>query len=181
MNALRARPLVFLLLLAAAAPATAGVFYSRDEALKFAFPATDSVEARDLFLTPTQVERLQQAASAKVESPLVTVYEARKDGRVEGLAIFDTQVVKTMPETLMVVMTPDGQVKSTVMCAFQEPEEYLPTARWFEQFKGKDSGSELRVGRDVAGVAGSTLSSRAITTAVRRAIALHTVWRSCGR
>ncbi|MBI3892284.1 MAG: FMN-binding protein [Candidatus Wallbacteria bacterium] len=167
---------LFWLALAGSAPAR--VFFSKDEALKAAFPAGQAVEAKDLFLTTEQVDTVQKACGSKLDSPLVTVYEARAAGKLDGLAVFDTQIVKTQPETLLVVLSPEGRVAATLMCSFQEPEEYLPTARWFEQFKGKAAGADLRVGGDIAGVVGSTLSSRSIAAAVRRALALHGVWRS---
>jgi Na+-translocating ferredoxin:NAD+ oxidoreductase RnfG subunit len=64
------------------------------------------------------------------------------------------------------------------MCAFAEPEEYLPAGRWFEQFAGKSSASALRVGRDVAAVTGCTLTSQAVARAVKRTLALSALLSS---
>ena len=51
------------------------------------------------------------------------------------------------------------------MLAFHEPLEYMPAARWFEQFERRRSRTPLRLGGDVHGIVGATLSTRAATEA----------------
>ena len=75
----------------------------------------------------------------------------------------------------MVVLTPEGAVRSLRVLAFHEPLEYLPAARWYEQFDRKSRAAPLRLGGDIDGVSGATLSARAATTSVRRALALYEV------
>ena len=70
---------------------------------------------------------------------------------------------------------PGGEVRSLRVLAFYEPLDYLPTKRWYRQFEAKSADAALRLGRDIHGVVGSTLSSRAATAGVRRALALHRV------
>src|SRR5258706_11466343 len=86
-----------LLCLASAAGAT--VFYSRDEALTLAFPEADRTEARDFFLTPEQRQAIQQMSRSELDSDLLTVYSGYAGERLLGYAIFDTHVVRTLPET----------------------------------------------------------------------------------
>ena len=49
-----------------------------------------------------------------------------KDGHAVGTAYFDTHVVRTMPETIMVVVDPAGAIARIEVLSFSEPEEYLP-------------------------------------------------------
>jgi hypothetical protein len=55
--------------------------------------------------------------------------------------------------------------------AFHEPLDYLPTGSWYDQFVGKSGQDGLRVGRDIHGVVGATLSARAAADGVRRMLA----------
>jgi hypothetical protein len=71
----------------------------------------------------------------------------------------------------MIVLTPGGEVRSVRILAFHEPLDYLPTDRWYDQFVGKTREDALRVGRDVHGVVGATLSARAAADGVRRMLA----------
>ena len=97
------------------------------------------------------------------------------DGREVGTAYFDTHVVRTMPETILVVVDPSGILARVEVLSFSEPEEYLPRPRWYAQFPGKPLDAELSVKRGVRPVVGATLTARATTAATRRVLALHRV------
>lgn len=174
----RSRRAAALLLLAALVPGAAGaaVFETQEHALGRAFPAPARVTRRTEFLSPAQVEAVRKAAQAAVESSVVTRYEARgPDGALLGTAYFDAHVVRTAKEVLMVVVAPDGSVRSVDVLAFGEPQDYLPRERWLVRIEGKKAGEELFVGRALAHVSGATLTTRAIAAAVRRVLALHAV------
>jgi hypothetical protein len=83
--------------------------------------------------------------------------------------------VRTHQEALLVVLAPDGRVRSLRVLAFYEPEEYLAPQRWLDRLLGRALDDRLRLGGDVHGIAGATLSSRAVTDAVRRSLALFEV------
>jgi hypothetical protein len=153
----------------------AKVFYARDEAMVLAFPDAENVAARDFFLTPEQRSDIESHAKAPLESNLLTVYVGHREQRVIGYAVLDTHVVRTLPETFLIVLTPDGEVAATYVLAFYEPLEYLPAQRWLEQFIGKRANDDLHVGHGIAAISGSTLSSRAIAAGIRRALAIHAV------
>lgn len=159
--------------LAVAAEAT--VFYARDEALQLAFPAADRTQARDFFLTPAQRSAIERRAKSHLDSDLLTVYVGSRGDKLLGYAMLDTHVVRTLPETFLIVLTPDGAVSATHVLAFYEPLEYLPAKRWLRQFAGKGLGDELQVGRGIAGITGSTLTSHAVSGGIRRALAIYDV------
>lgn len=153
----------------------ATVFHSREEALRVAFPQADRTAPRDFFLTPEQRSDIEHRAKAPLESNLITVYVGYRGEQLIGYAILDTHVVRTLPETFLVVLTPDGAVAATHVLAFYEPLEYLPGARWLAQLERKRLDDDLQIGRGLAAITGSTLSSRAVTAGVRRALAIHAV------
>jgi len=163
-----------LLLLAAVAPAAAKVFVTVDEALKLAFPGCE-VTRKTAFLTPEQVKRARELAGAEVPSALVNYYEAVKRGQPAGTAWFDTHRVRTLPETLLIVVDPQGKVGRIEVISFREPEEYLPRGAWYEQFRGRALDPDLQLKRGIHPVTGATLTARATTDAVRRVLALRQI------
>lgn len=171
-----ARAIGLLFLVLAWDRAEGKVFLTQDEALRLAFPAGTKVERKTAFLTETQ-----QAAAAKLAgaahppSALVVFYVGVRDGREIGAAYFDTHVVRTEPETLMVLVDPAGTVSRIEVLSFAEPEEYLPRERWYAQFPGRKLDDELAVQRAIRPVAGATLTVRATMEAVRRVLAIHRV------
>jgi hypothetical protein len=155
--------------------ADAKVFYARDEMMELAFADADNVTARDFFLTPEQRRAIEQQAQSALESDLLSVYTGWRDGRLLGYAIVDTHVVRTLPETFLVVLTPGGEIAATHVLAFYEPLDYLPSSRWLGQFEGRRLDEHFRIGDEIAAITGSTLSSRAVVGGVRRALAAYRV------
>jgi hypothetical protein len=148
----------------------AGVYLSRDEALRLAF-GDKAVERMSVFLTEDQLARAQELAGDDVEirSALVTRF-VDADGKS---AYFDTHLVRTLQETLMVVVTPQAIVERIEILSFLEPREYLPKEAWLEQFRGRELDRDLALKRKIHGITGATLSARAVTEATRRVLATH--------
>ena len=166
---------VAVALLCIAAGALAEVFFSQREALEVAFPETDKIERRSFVLTKAQVDAIQELARAPINSRIVTLHIGWREDRVIGYGVIDVHTVRTLPEALMVVLTPEGAVRSVRVLAFHEPKEYLPTERWFKQFQGHKLEPSLQLKRGIDAVTGATLSARATTRSVRRALALYQV------
>ncbi|MDQ5856815.1 MAG: FMN-binding protein [Acidobacteriota bacterium] len=161
--------------LAAGAVRSAPVYSSREQALARAFPSPAEVERKTHFLTDAERAKASRAARAKVESNLVVAYVARTPKGILGTAYFDTHTVRTLPETLLVVVRPDGTLGGVEVVAFGEPEDYLPRRRWLRLFAGRRLDADLAVGRGLAHVTGATLTTRAISDAARRVLAIHAV------
>jgi len=158
-----------------AGPAEAVVFFSRTEALELAFPDADRVDGETHILADEQVERVQALSRSPLESRLVKVYTGYREGELMGYAFIDVHNVRTLPEAFLVVLGPQGDVRALRVLAFHEPLEYKPADRWYEQFEAKSLAAPLRLGGDVHGIVGATLSARATTRGVRRALALYEV------
>lgn len=161
--------------LLAAAAAGAKVFLTPEEALKLAFPGA-TVERRTAYLTAAQQQAARKlSGDEELPSALATYYTGTKEGKLVGTAYFDTHTVRTMPETIMVVVDPAGAIARIEVLSFSEPEEYLPRAHWYEQFQGKPLDDELSLKRAIRPVTGATLTARATTDAARRVLALYRV------
>jgi hypothetical protein len=173
----RRRPEV-LLALAALLSGAAGAprFETHEEALARVFPPPRRVVRSTSFLSEEQLEAARKAAKAPVDSAVVTRYAAfGPDGTILATAYFDAHVVRTAREVLMVIVAPDGSVRSVDVLAFGEPQDYLPRGGWLKRVEGKKQEDGLFVGRALAHVTGATLTTRAIAAAVRRVLAVHSL------
>ena len=155
--------------------ASATVFLGKDEALALAFPGNDRIEERVVILTDAQKAEVERRARAKLESQLWTIYVGWKGAEVLGYAVIDSHIVRTLPETFMVVLDPKGTLRRVDVLAFHEPPEYLPTERWIGRFAGRTLDDDLKLGAGIQGITGATLSAQAMTAGVRRALALVAV------
>lgn len=149
-----------------------GTYLTKTAALKRAFPQADRVETVNLFLTPEEVAETSRLAGVPLASPLQTFYVGKKGNQTLGYAAIEAATVRTMPETVMIVLTPDTKVSFVEILAFFEPEEYLPSRRWLQQFVGAQLSAALRIGGSVQAMTGATLSAQAVTRQVRLTTAL---------
>jgi hypothetical protein len=155
-----------------AVPARARVLVTVDEALALAFPGA-RIERRTIFLTEAQRARATELAGQPPAAAIVHPYVATRDGEIVGTAYFDTHVVRTLAETVMIAVDREGRVGRVEVLSFDEPPDYLPREPWYRQFDQRTLDAELELRRSIRPVSGATLTARATTDAVRRVLALH--------
>jgi Na+-translocating ferredoxin:NAD+ oxidoreductase RnfG subunit len=160
---------------AAVVPAPAAAQLSLEEALRTAFPPPEQVERKTAFLDPATLDSVRQDAGpdVTVDQAVVSYYVATRDGAPVGVAYFDSHRVRTLNEVLMVVVGPDETVRRIEVLRFAEPPEYHPRDGWLMQFQGHALAPELSLKGSIHAMTGATLTSNAVTRAVRRVLALH--------
>ncbi|NOY25012.1 MAG: hypothetical protein GXP62_03980 [Oligoflexia bacterium] len=164
----------------ASSKAQAKVTLTTSDALALAFPGC-TVDQHTVYLTEGQRKAAAELAgadldSADLNSAIVHAYRGVCDGVLAGTAYFDTHRVRTLPETLLIVVGPDDAIDRVEVLSFGEPEEYRPPAGFYGQFTSFVLGDALSYKRaGLRRVTGATLSSDATLSAVRRTLALHQV------
>jgi hypothetical protein len=161
----------------ASAPAAGKTFLTGDEALRLAFPGC-TVTRHTVFLTDGERARAGALAGEAIPSAVVYPYVAEGDSAAAGTAYFDTHRVRTLPETLVIVVTPDGRVRRIEVLTFEEPDTYLARGPWLAQFLGRKLDDRLSLKRDIRPLAGATLTARATLATVRRVLAVDEVIRA---
>jgi hypothetical protein len=153
--------------------ASAEVYQRPQEALAAAFPAAE-IKARDLVLGEGDLAAVQREAAARFRDRLVTFYEARRKGVLEGYAVIHSHPVRTKRITWMMVLDPEGKVRRIEVLAFFEPPEYLPGPHWWARFRGAtpEKARDLVAGRGLDAVAGATLSVQTVSEQVRALLLL---------
>ena len=152
-----------------AAPARARVLMTQKDALAIAFPGA-APERRTAFLTDAQAKAVETAARSRLPSKVWTYYVAGST-----TAYFESHLVRTMNETVMVVVGAGGEVRFVEILSFVEPDEYMASKRWLDQLAGRRLDDELALRRGLRNIAGASLTAEAVTRAVRRALAVHQV------
>ncbi|MBP7147533.1 MAG: FMN-binding protein [Acidobacteria bacterium] len=124
---------------------------------------------------------IEHRAGTRPASRLLTYFAVSRGAEPLGTVYVDTHLVRTLPETVLVVVSPSGEVARVEIAAFREPPEYRPSDRWLGQFDRHRLTRELRANASIRTLAGATLSTRAVVDAVRRALALHEVLAAAGQ
>jgi len=166
--------LTFIVMLAALA-ASARVLMTQEQALASAFPAGTKVTREKFFLTPQQLADARRESGVDFNDQLIIRYAGTRDGKIAGWAYFDSHRVRTLPETVMIVVTPDAKIDRIDILSFDEPTDYFPKRRWLDQLLGRKLDPELSLNGAVRPISGASLTGRAIVNASRKVLALHHV------
>lgn len=142
---------------------------TQQQALASAFPGGQATRQVH-YLTPEQLKAARKESGLEFSDRMIVRYAGPN-----GFAYFDTHRVRTLPETVMVLVTPDGRIERVEILSFDEPPDYLPKERWMEQFEGRKLDEDLSMKRKIRPLSGASLSARAITNASRKVLALHKV------
>ncbi len=164
----------FLLLQTVITPSFAEIFYSKSEAMEIAFGKGMQVEQLSLFPDENEAAKIQQDSKVKLDSGLFTFYVGKDKDNILGYAAIETSTVRTKPETLMIVLTPDGELSKVFTLAFHEPPEYQVSDRWYEQLY-KRPLAEMDFNKGVDGISGATLSTRSALNSIRKVMAIYQV------
>lgn len=150
-------------------------YESRDAALARVFGAGARIEQRTVFLSRAQLDSAVARGGAPIQHLRVTYYEGWRQDSLLGRAYLDTHTVRNEHETVLVVLDPGGRTRNVDVLAFHEPEDYLTPPGWLRSLERRPLSRRLRPGDAVDAISGATLSTRAVTTAVRRVLALDSV------
>lgn len=150
---------------------------TQQEALTAAFPAGAKVTRQTFFLTKQQIDDARRESGVAFDQQLVIRYIGTVGDKIAGYAYFDTHRVRTEPETVMIVVTPDGRVDRIDILSFEEPTDYFPKKRWVDQILGRHLDSELSLNKAIRPLSGASLTAQAIVNASRKVLALHHVIR----
>ncbi len=129
------------------------------------------------YLTEDQNTAAYALTGDKKIRNIVYAYTISMNGDTVGIAYFDRHAVRSLPQTLMIVVTPKNAIERVEVITFTEPLEYRPPSRWYATFKNAVLTPEKTLSPSIHGVTGATLTHRATTRAAKRALALHRVLR----
>ncbi|MCZ6777818.1 MAG: FMN-binding protein [Acidobacteria bacterium] len=163
-------------LVLAAVPATwARVYATQQEALARLLPPPATIERHIAYLTEEQARRVEELSGESLQGHVVPYYVGRVEEKVIGYAFTDSHLVRTLPESVLFALDDAGRIRSTEILSFDEPSEYLPSPRWLKQFEQQALDDRLSLKQDIRTLTGATISSRVVTEAARRVLALFQV------
>jgi hypothetical protein len=174
----RLPPLIAALSLLILAPLRANaedVYWSTKSLLSDFFKSSERVTYVKLETAAAKAE-LSAMLGYVPSKPSYAVFIARTGERIDGYAVIDEELGQHLPITFGVKMLPTGEVDRLEVMIYREGYgDEIRESRFRRQFVGKRSGDALRFGEDVVAISGATISSKAMATGVRRAVALVNV------
>ena len=152
------------------------VYLTLEQAPRSVFPEADVFERKDIPVTPALGRRLRAlVAPAKptIWEPFYISFIAKKEQRVIGYAVICEEIGKHRPITFIAAITPEGKVRDVAIMAYRESQGGEVQRRGFlAQFQGKNLKNPIMPHQDIRNISGATLSVRALSRGVRKALAV---------
>lgn len=153
--------------------ADAQVYFTPRAVLAAFFPSSERVTYRRYEVSPELRRSLSQRLNTPITQSVYTFYIAQSGDKIDGYALIDDAPGQYMPITFAVQIAPAGALARLEIMTYREQYgSEVRDARFRQQFTGKTAATPLLPGQDVTVVSGATISSRALTLGVRRALLL---------
>ncbi len=148
-------------------------YFSLDEALGEVFARADSTWTEPWTPDSTAVAAMEARLGLRLDTRPVSFHRASRRGRDLGWALELEEKGRFKPITFLVHVEPDGEVGKVLVMVYRESRgDGVRRQRFLRQFRGKRADDPLRLNRDVVTLSGATMSSRALTTGVKRALVM---------
>lgn len=164
--------IILALVIAAIVPlsAQAKEVMKMGEFLKSNFEGAPKVTKETFTLSAAQKADLKKVAKNSSENDLTFYYGKTEDGKLKATCTVLGQEGKEGPMTVGVCFEPEGLVKSVrVLNHVEDHGREVDQVSYLKQYNGKAAASNFRIGKDVDGISGATISSEAVSEAVRKA------------
>lgn len=149
------------------------VYYTEEEALAKVFAKPDSLWT-DIW-SPTAEERsdLEAGLGWEISEESFAIHRAREGDKDLGYAVITEEQGRFKPITFIVHVSPAGRVEMVLVMVYRESRgDGVKRQRFLKQFRKKDVDDHLRLNRDIVGVSGATMSSRALAAGVKKVLAV---------
>lgn len=161
--------------------AAAYVYYTREALVAAVFPP--GTELRPVEWTPdaAALARLKATLGYAPRAEGWDLVVATQGGTVTGYLVFDAERGQHDLIDIATLVGPNGAVERVEVMVYREAYgDGVRAPGFLAQFIGRTAADPMRPGREIRIVSGSTLSTRALSVAVRRACALVEAWRAAG-
>lgn len=136
----------------------------------------DIVRLRSKRVTKAEVIAIRARLGRRIRLRKVTFYEAVKDEVIVAVAYTSAEVGRHGVIRYVAYLGPEGSVTRVQVTEQHEVRGASVSGdRFLSQFVGKSADDKISVGVDVDAISGATISSKALTRGVRKAIVL---WES---
>ncbi len=154
----------------------AKVYLTREEATRLAFGSSATVSEERRALSPQVRTAIERRLGRPVPEEAFTFYVGRSAGGIQEYGVVLEEMGKHEPITFFVAITPDGHVKDVLVLEYRESRGGEVRGKGFlRQYVGKTSHDPLEIGDDITPITGATISARAVSEGVKKALA---VWEA---
>jgi len=154
-------------------PEAVKVYFTEAEALAKVFPDADSFWVEEWIPTSQERTEIEEHLAWRIKEEKFVIHRAGKDGQDLGFAMITEERGRFKPITFIVKTSAEQKVDMVLVMVYRESRgDGVKRQRFLKQFRDKEASDHLRLNRDIIGVSGATMSSRALAIGVKKVLAV---------
>lgn len=135
------------------------------------FGQSAKYEFRKVRLSNSAKSPAEKTAGQRFFTKTVHATAVLVDDTTAGYAVIDNVKGKAMPITFMVLFDASGNVIQVEVLKYREAYGgEISHPNWLSQYGGYSSSSPFKVGKDIDGISGATISVRAINSGIYKLV-----------
>ena len=141
------------------------------------FPENTSIDW-SMYDLPKDVKKtIQNTVKQKFFRDEVNLWTITNKDSLKYYAILDNVIGKTMPITFLCIFNQSAKVEHSSIIKYREPYGgEVGNKKWLNQFIEYNDSSPYKVGGDISGISGATLSVNSITKGIHKlSILIHEI------
>ena len=145
------------------------IFNNCEKAIKLTYPNLDSIK-HDIWKVPNEVKNeIEIKSHQRFFKPNLHIWEIYNDSTMIGIAILDNVIGKSMPISFLVLFDNSGKILYTEIIKYREPHGgEISSRRWLNQFINKIDSSSFKVGTEIDGISGATISVNSVSKGIKK-------------
>ena len=149
------------------------VFHSIKGLLGAQFKESERVSFVRVKPNEKQRAKIKKRLGHKLPRSTYSFYVAKSDGKIDGYALFDSEIGQHEPIDFATFFDKKGRVTRVEVVAYREAYGAgIRKQQFRKQFVGRHAKSGFKPGKDIDVISGATISCKSATRAVHRATIL---------
>ncbi len=145
-----------------------------NEIINSEFGSDVTIAASKFIISPKIKKEVERKAKQRFYSDAVYIFKIMKSDTTVSIGILDNVYGKSMPITFFVLFDRVGNIISTNVVKYREPYGGgVKIKSWNDQFKGKNSKSNYKIGDEIESISGATISVRSLTKGIKKLTLLY--------
>ena len=129
--------------------------------------------ANTIFLKYTPPEKEMRAIENQIQQKFygeyVYLWLICDSDSISGFAILDNVYGKSMPITFLTIFDYTGSIEQVDIIRYREPFGGAVASRnWLDQFIGKNSVDDFKIGKNIDSITGATISVGSVTKGIKK-------------
>lgn len=160
---------ILLMLVVMITTLTAGLREKTESLIYNHYGDSVSIHYKKITLSTEIKSKSEKNSKLRFKRNHIYIWEISQKDSLIGLAYLDHVKGKSQPITFAVFYDALGTVQQTHIIKYREPiGGEVGNIHWLKQFLGRSTISAYKVGKDIDGISGATISVNAVTRGIHR-------------